>query len=130
MTIINTRIFGIMLRSVCLISTFMNKPLFIHTSEKLKFTWLYMPSLNLKHTHVKGQRLNYLIFKFQPNSSWAKQRPNRYTSFECKIYAKYLLHISLLPCYNLLLKYQFYQYIIYMIKVFSNLFLNCSFVCF
>ena len=63
------------------ISTFMNKPLFIHTSEKLKFMRLHMPSLIQKHAHVKGQRSNHHIFKFQPNPSWAKKRPNRYTSF-------------------------------------------------
>ena len=32
-----------------------------------------MPSLNQKHAHVKGQRSNYFLFKFQPNSSWAKK---------------------------------------------------------
>ena len=41
-----------------------------------------MPSLVQKHAHVKGQRSNHHIFKFQPNPSWAKKRPNRYTSFE------------------------------------------------
>ena len=40
-----------------------------------------MPSLIQKHAHVKGQRSNHHIFKFQPNPSWAKNRPNRYTSF-------------------------------------------------
>ena len=40
-----------------------------------------MPSLIQKHAHVKGQRSNHHIFKFQPNPSWAKKRPNRYTSF-------------------------------------------------
>ena len=40
-----------------------------------------MPSLIQKHAHVKGQRSNHNIFKFQPNPSWAKKRPNRYTSF-------------------------------------------------
>ena len=40
-----------------------------------------MPSLIQKHAHVKGQRSNNHIFKFQPNTSWAKKRPNRYTSF-------------------------------------------------
>ena len=40
-----------------------------------------MPSLIQKHSHVKGQRSNHHIFKFQPNPSWAKKRPNRYTSF-------------------------------------------------
>ena len=40
-----------------------------------------MPSLIQKHAHVKGQRSNHHIFKFQPNPSWAKIRPNRYTSF-------------------------------------------------
>ena len=41
-----------------------------------------MASLIQKHAHVKGQRSNHHIFKFQPNPSWAKKRPNRYTSFE------------------------------------------------
>ena len=41
---------------------------------------LHMPSLIQKHAHVKGQRSNHHIFKFQPNPSWAKKRPNRYTS--------------------------------------------------
>ena len=40
-----------------------------------------MPSLIQKHAHMKGQRSNHHIFKFQPNPSWAKKRPNRYTSF-------------------------------------------------
>ena len=40
-----------------------------------------MPSLIQKHAHVKGQRSNNHIFKFQPNPSWVKKRPNRYTSF-------------------------------------------------
>ena len=40
-----------------------------------------MPSLIQKRAHVKGQRSNHHIFKFQPNPSWAKKRPNRYTSF-------------------------------------------------
>ena len=40
-----------------------------------------MPSLIQKHAHVKGQRSNHHTFKFQPNPSWAKKRPNRYTSF-------------------------------------------------
>ena len=40
-----------------------------------------MPSLIQKHAHVKGQRSNHHIFKFQPNPSWAKKQPNRYTSF-------------------------------------------------
>ena len=43
-----------------------------------------MPSLIQKHAHVKGQRSNQQIFKFQPNPSWAKKRPNRYTSFNMK----------------------------------------------
>ena len=82
----NTRMFGIMFEVSLLvaslkISTFMNKPLFIHTSEKLYFMWLDMPSLIQKHAHVKGQITNHHIFKFQPNPSWAKKRPNRYTSF-------------------------------------------------
>ena len=49
-----------------------------------------MPSLIQKHAHVKGQRSNHHIFKFQPNPSWAKKRPNRYTSFnkQKKIKAK------------------------------------------
>ena len=32
-----------------------------------------MPSLIQKHAHVKGQRSNHHIFKFQPNPSWAKE---------------------------------------------------------
>ena len=44
--------------------------------------WQRMPSLIQKHAHVKGQRSNHHIFKFQPNPSWAKKRPNRYTSFD------------------------------------------------
>ena len=40
-----------------------------------------MASLIQKHAKVKGQRSNHHIFKFQPNPSWAKKRPNRYTSF-------------------------------------------------
>ena len=32
-----------------------------------------MPSLNQKHAHVKGQRSNHHIFKFQPNPSWSKK---------------------------------------------------------
>ena len=44
-----------------------------------------MPSLIQKHAHVKGQRSNHHIFKFQPNPSWAKKRPNRYTSFDVLI---------------------------------------------
>ena len=40
-----------------------------------------MLSLIQKHAHVKEQRSNHHIFKFQPNPSWAKKRPNRYTSF-------------------------------------------------
>ena len=40
-----------------------------------------MLSLIQKHAHVKGQRSSHHIFKFQPNPSWAKKRPNRYTSF-------------------------------------------------
>ena len=40
-----------------------------------------MASLIQKHAHVKGQRSNHHLFKFQPNPSWAKKRPNRYTSF-------------------------------------------------
>ena len=44
-----------------------------------------MPSLIQKHAHVKGQRSNHHIFKFQPNPSWAKKRPNRYTSFQYRI---------------------------------------------
>ena len=43
-----------------------------------------MPSLIQKHAHVKGQRSNHHIFKLQPNPSWAKKRPNRYTSFDMK----------------------------------------------
>ena len=35
-----------------------------------------MPSLIHKHAHVKGKRSNHHIFKFQPNPSWAKKRPN------------------------------------------------------
>ena len=42
-----------------------------------------MPSLIQKHAHVKGQRSNHHIFKFQPNPSWAKKRPNGYTTFVC-----------------------------------------------
>ena len=50
---------------------------------------LHMPSLIQKHAPVKGKRSNHHIFKFQPNPSWAKKRPNRYTSFraEKKVYA-------------------------------------------
>ena len=40
-----------------------------------------MSSLIQKHAHVKGQSSNHHILKFQPNPSWAKKRPNRYTSF-------------------------------------------------
>ena len=40
-----------------------------------------MPSLIQKYAHMKGQRSNHHIFNFQPNPSWAKKRPNRYTSF-------------------------------------------------
>ena len=40
-----------------------------------------MPSLIQKHAHVKGQRSNHHIYKFQPKPSWAKKRLNRYTSF-------------------------------------------------
>ena len=47
-----------------------------------------MPSLIQKHAHVKGQRSNHHIFKFQPNPSWAKKRPNRYTSFQRLIKTK------------------------------------------
>ena len=32
-----------------------------------------MASLIQKHAHVKGQRSNHHIFKFQPNPSWAKK---------------------------------------------------------
>ena len=32
-----------------------------------------MPSLIQKHAHVKAQRSNHHIFKFQPNPSWAKK---------------------------------------------------------
>ena len=32
-----------------------------------------MSSLIQKHAHVKGQRSNHHIFKFQPNPSWAKK---------------------------------------------------------
>ena len=45
-----------------------------------------MPSLTQKHAHIKGQRSNHHIFKFQPNPSWAKKRPNRYTSFYRRYY--------------------------------------------
>ena len=48
-----------------------------------------MPSLIQKHAQVKGQRSNNHIFKFQPNPSWAKKRPNRYTSF--KVGSSYML---------------------------------------
>ena len=44
-----------------------------------------MPSLIQKHAHVKGQRSNHHIFKFQPNPSWAKKRPNRYTSLVTEV---------------------------------------------
>ena len=40
-----------------------------------------MALLIQKHAHVKGHRSNHHIFKFQPNPSWAKKRPNRHTSF-------------------------------------------------
>ena len=40
-----------------------------------------MSSLIQKHAHVKGQSSNHHILKIQPNPSWAKKRPNRYTSF-------------------------------------------------
>ena len=40
-----------------------------------------MASLIQKHAHVKGQRSNRHIFKFQPDPPWAKKRPNRYTFF-------------------------------------------------
>ena len=40
-----------------------------------------MPSLIQNHAHVNGQRSSHNIFKFQPNPSWAKKRPNRYMSF-------------------------------------------------
>ena len=45
-----------------------------------------MSSLIQYHAHVKGQRSNHHIFKFQPNPSWAKKRPNRYTSFSRQLY--------------------------------------------
>ena len=99
MTSINIRMFGIMFEVSLLvaslkISTFINKPLFIHTSEKLKFMWLHMPSLIQKRAHVKGQRSNHHIFKFQPNPSWAKKRPNRYTSFNPLSLSWYFLQNS------------------------------------
>ena len=52
-----------------------------------------MPSLIQKHAHVKGQSSNLHIFKFQPNPSWAKKRPNRYTSF-VQINMKHLLYFN------------------------------------
>ena len=48
-----------------------------------------MPSLIQKHAHMKGQRSNHHIFKFQPIPSWAKKRPNRYTSFEIMTMTKF-----------------------------------------
>ena len=98
MTSINTRMFDIIFEVSLLvaslkISTFMNKPLFIHTREKLKFMWLHMPSLIQKHAHVKGQRSKHDIFKFQPNPSWAKKRPNRYTSFQYRVQGLYCISI-------------------------------------
>ena len=42
---------------------------------------MHMLSLIQKHAHMLGQRSNHHLLKFQPNPSWAKKRPNRYTSF-------------------------------------------------
>ena len=66
-----------------------------------------MPSLIQKHAHVKGQRSNHHILKFQPNPSWAKKRPNRYTSFENK-YVTIILkpHAYLQTIYKTLAKFQ------------------------
>ena len=102
------------------ISTFMNKPLFIHTSEKLKLMRLHMPSLIQKHAHVKGQRSNHHIFIFQPNPSWAKKRPNRYTSFHVKTpydkltkiytnYFGYMAKVATKPIYGKNLLFFFLQ---------------------
>ena len=51
-----------------------------------------MSSLIQKHAHVKGQRSNHHIFKFPPNPSWAKKRPNRYTSFGTYVSEYLVLH--------------------------------------
>ena len=82
MTSINVRMFGIMFGVGFKISTFINKPLFIHTSDKLLIHATAYAVVNLKNAHMKGQRSNYHIFKFQPNTLWTKKRPNRYTTFD------------------------------------------------